>query len=254
MTAAPPASDAVAAAFASAMAYFAPTLQNGWAREFGRALAVVTAVPATPLNGVWAVHEDTPAEDIDAALEAVAASGLPHCLEVRPACRETAAVVAERHGLIPEPEIPLMATAGPVDGPRPEGLVIQQLEPEQAALHSELAGPAFEAPPELFAELITPAVLTLPGVRGYLGAVAGEPVVTAMATTLDEAVGIFNVATPAAHRRRGYGAAVTARAAADGFAAGASWAWLQSSEAGYGLYERLGFTTLERWPGWVTPD
>jgi hypothetical protein len=35
---------------------------------------------------------------------------------------------------------------------------------------------------------------------------------------------------------------------------GVSWAWLQSSEAGYSVYERLGFTTIERWPCWFSSD
>jgi hypothetical protein len=38
---------------------------------------------------------------------------------------------------------------------------------------------------------------------------------------------------------------------ADGPADGASWAWLQSSSAGYRFYEALGFETIERWPCWV---
>jgi hypothetical protein len=38
---------------------------------------------------------------------------------------------------------------------------------------------------------------------------------------------------------------------ADGLAAGASWAWLQSSAAGYRVYEALGFETVERWRCWV---
>jgi N-acetylglutamate synthase len=69
--------------------------------------------------------------------------------------------------------------------------------------------------------------------------------------SLEDHVGVFNVATPSRHRRRGYGAAVTARVVADGVAAGASWAWLQSSPSGYAIYERLGFRTLERWLTWV---
>jgi GNAT superfamily N-acetyltransferase len=59
--------------------------------------------------------------------------------------------------------------------------------------------------------------------------------------------------TPGPHRRRGYGAAITAHAALDARAAGAKWAWLQSTEAGHRVYERLGFTTLERWPVWSSP-
>ncbi|MGB0094760.1 MAG: hypothetical protein WBP81_19785 [Solirubrobacteraceae bacterium] len=50
--------------------------------------------------------------------------------------------------------------------------------------------------------------------------------------TIGEAVGIFNVASLEHHRRRGYGAAISTRAARDAMHAGASWAWLQSWDCG----------------------
>jgi N-acetylglutamate synthase len=249
-----PASDAAAAALASTWALLAATLRQGWAREVGRAMAIVTTVPVPTLNGVWVTREDTPQEDIEAGLEEVAAAGVPHCLEARPGCRAAATTIAGRRGLVAEPDIPLMATVGPVERPRPAGLVVRELEPAQAWLHCQVAGPAFGAAPDLLAGLITPAVLNAPQVRGYVGEVGGEAVVTAMSVTLEDAVGVFNVATLPAYRRRGYGAAATARAINDGLQAGASWGWLQSTEAGYGVYQSLGFTTLESWPCWVTPS
>ena len=45
------------------------------------------------------------------------------------------------------------------------------------------------------------------------------------------------------------GAAVTGSRA--GSAAGAAWAWLQSSPPGYGIYARLGFRTVETWDCWI---
>jgi GNAT superfamily N-acetyltransferase len=247
-----PASDTAASALASTWALLAATLREGWAREVGKAMAIVTAVPVPTLNGVWATRPDTPPEDIEAGLEAVAACGVPHCLEARPGGRAAAKTIAERRGLVAESDIPLMATVGRVEGPRPDGLVVRELEPAEASLHCEVAGPAFGAAPDLLAGLITPAVLELPEVRGYVGEVNGEAVVTAMSVTTEAAVGIFNVATAPAYRRQGYGAAATARALNDGLEAGASWGWLQSTEAGYGVYAKLGFTTLESWPCWVT--
>jgi GNAT superfamily N-acetyltransferase len=86
-----------------------------------------------------------------------------------------------------------------------------------------------------------------------VGEIAAEPVVTGMSVTVDSAVGIFNVATVEHHRRRGYGAALTARAVNDAVRDGAAWAWLQSSDDGYGVYEHLGFSTVERWPCWISP-
>ncbi len=140
MTATSPSADVVASALVSTWALLAATLRAGWAREVGQVMAVVTAVPVPALNGVWATRPDTSADDIDAGLEAVAASGLPHCLEARPGCRGAAEAVAERRGLVADPDIPLMATAARVDGPRPDGLVIRELEPAEASLHCDVAG------------------------------------------------------------------------------------------------------------------
>jgi predicted acetyltransferase len=69
--------------------------------------------------------------------------------------------------------------------------------------------------------------------------------------TLEPCVGIFNVATPARHRGRGFGCAVTARAVAEGASRGAAWSWLQSSPLGVSVYERLGFEVLEEWVCWL---
>jgi ribosomal protein S18 acetylase RimI-like enzyme len=85
------------------------------------------------------------------------------------------------------------------------------------------------------------------GMRCYVGEVDGRAVATGLGFTVDDHVGIFNVATSPEVRRRGYGAALTARATEDGLAAGAGWAWLQSSPSGYRVYERLGFRPVERW-------
>jgi len=95
-------------------------------------------------------------------------------------------------------------------------------------------------------------LLRLPGVRCYLGEAGGQTVTTGVGVTLGDFTGVFNIATPPAHRRRGHGAAVTARAVADGLAAGAKWAWLQSSPPGYATYTRLGFETVETWKCWIT--
>jgi hypothetical protein len=52
---------------------------------------------------------------------------------------------------------------------------------------------------------------------------------------------IFSVATPAEHRRHGYGAAITSFATRSLFERGADLAWLQTSPMGEQVYYRLGF-------------
>lgn len=247
-----PDADAVASALGSTWALLASTLRVGWAREADGVHTLVTGVPVPTLNGVWVVRDDSDAGEARSGLTDVARHGVPFCLQTRPGWRETGEVTATAHGMVPDSEIPLMALAGRIGVSPAEGLSLRTLTAGEARLHCEVAGPAFGVPPDLFAQIITEQVLARREVRGYLGHVAGEPVVTAMSVTLGAAVGIFNVATHEAHRQRGYGAAITARAVRDGFRNGASWAWLQSSVEGYGVYERLGFATLERWPCWVS--
>ena len=57
-------------------------------------------------------------------------------------------------------------------------------------------------------------------------------------------VGVYSIATMGAARRRGYGAAMTARIVAEGVAAGCDVAIVQASEMGRPIYERLGFRTV----------
>ncbi|MFZ0091749.1 MAG: GNAT family N-acetyltransferase [Solirubrobacteraceae bacterium] len=252
-----PATATVAADLPAAFALLATTLPRGWARRFGAATAVVTMAPAPTLNGVWVMDENTRPADVDAALEAVAATGAPHCVALRPGALPLVGPIAERRGMEPLPSIPLMAAARVPEGAARRGasaagLTIRRLAPDELDTHLRIAAPAFGAPIDVFAALVTPKLVKQRSARLYVGELDGQPVATAMSLRLGDGLGIFNVATPESRRRRGYAAALTARACADGRAAGAEWAWLQSSESGYGCYQRLGFLTLEWWECWIT--
>ena len=131
-------------------------------------------------------------------------------------------------------------------------LSVRLLAPDEAPLHAALLAAGFEAPQQLFEQLITPGVLAMPTARCYVGSVDGETVATALGLSGGDHVGVYNVATMPEHRGLGYGAAISARAALDGFAAGASYAYLQSSAAGYRVYQRLGFEELEAWALWTS--
>ena len=78
-----------------------------------------------------------------------------------------------------------------------------------------------------------PEVLAAPGLTAYVGRVDGEPCCAGLGSVDRGHVGVFNIATPPAHRRRGFGRAVTARVVADGVRAGAHTAYLQASPMGY---------------------
>ena len=247
--------DMACAALARTWQHLARALPDAWVVRDGGAVACVTGVGVPWLNGVWPEHADADLGAVAGLLDRVQATGLPHCLQLRPGASPALAGLAAARAMSPDEDLPLLVMENPaaVTGARPlAGLVLRGLGPEQVGLHVRVAAAGFEAPEEPFAQLMTADVLRLPGVRCYLGEAGGQTVTTGVGVTLGDFTGVFNIATPPAHRRRGHGAAVTARAVADGLAAGAKWAWLQSSPPGYATYTRLGFETVETWKCWIT--
>lgn len=247
--------DIAARGFAEAWQWLLTSSPGWWAELQGGAVAGATGIRLPSFNGVWAYDVRVEPEAIDRFLDRIASVGLPHCLQVREETAEVLAGLAARRGMTPDEEIPLMVLdrrEGSADAGPPE-LKIRELSPGERPVHTAVAAAGFEIDEEYFDRLITPEVAALPGARCYVGEVEGEAVTTGYGLTRGEWVGIFNIATPPEHRRRGYGAAVTAQAVRDGFAHGASWAWLQSSPSGLPVYERLGFRTVSRWSCWIAP-
>jgi GNAT superfamily N-acetyltransferase len=78
----------------------------------------------------------------------------------------------------------------------------------------------------------------------YAGAVGGEVVGTSVLVTTGTVAGIYWVGTLEAHRRRGYGEALTWAAVAAGQRAGCTVASLQASAMGRPVYERMGFAQV----------
>jgi GNAT superfamily N-acetyltransferase len=225
-------------------------------KQTAGATLFATGIAAPTLNCVFATGPAAVAKDIDDLLGLVANRDLPYCLQLRPGADPQLEAVARDRGMTPENPIPLMVFERGVvaldETAVNSGLVLRELTSAESRLHTSILASGFDAPMELFELLMTPAVLSLPGARCYVGDVEQEPVTTAFGFTERDHVGIYNVATVPGHRGRGYGTAITARAVLDGFTSGASVAYLQSSVVGYRVYERLGFRTLEKWTVWIS--
>ena len=127
----------------------------------------------------------------------------------------------------------------------PELEIVRVDDEEGLADAARVAAAGNGVPLELIRALYAPGLLQLAGFAVYLGRADSVTVTTAMRYLTNNDVGIFNVATPPAHRRRGYGSAITAHAARAGFENGADLAWLQTSEIGESVYRGLGFRHVE---------
>lgn len=224
-------------------------------RRDGYVWTICPPVPIPAFNGVWP-EADRAAPALADALGEISELELPYSIQLRRGMTPACEAEAERLGLMLEAETPGMVV-------RPDELrgadvrtlqILKATTADALAQALATAAEAFAAPPEIFTALYGFDVAGLDGLVVYLGRIGNQDVATGIGYTVDGATGIFNIATPPAHRGRGYGAAITTCAVRDGFAAGAELAWLQSSDIGYRVYERLGFRTVETYRLYAAPE
>lgn len=246
--------DAVARASIEMWRPYLAAIPGGWVDERGGAVAVVSGIPGTGFNGVWVEQPDTAPATVEELLDRVKAAAVPHCLQLRAGAPRDLEDLARERGMVLDGVEPSMVLTGPsslegaLDVP---GLTVEQLAATDGIVHARVGAHAFGTRVEVFEPAVTESILSVPGIRAYAGYVDGKPVSTAVGVTHGDSTGIIAVGTLAAHRGRGYAGAVTARAAADGFAAGASWVWLQSDPAAVHVYERLGFEAVDESAIWI---
>jgi GNAT superfamily N-acetyltransferase len=97
------------------------------------------------------------------------------------------------------------------------------------------------------------AAATDPGVACFVGYVDGVPAATARLVCLGSIVEITGIVTVPAHRRRGYGTALTWAAIAEGAARGCTTATLTATPLGYPVYLHMGFQRVCTYRTYLPP-
>jgi GNAT superfamily N-acetyltransferase len=133
----------------------------------------------------------------------------------------------------------------PRDPGPPDGHEIRRIT-DAAGLedHIRIVVEGFEVPEPIGRPWIGEELWLRDGCAVYVGYTDNRPVSSGFGVRTGRTIGIYNIATVERARRRGYGAAVTARVAADGAAEGCDVAILQASDMGRPVYERIGFRTV----------
>ena len=210
-----------------------------------------TGLPFPPFNAVMRARLDEGNADraIAQTADYFAAKRLPWTCNVEETA--TPADLPERltaAGLVegaPEPCMAIDLTLLPDMPGGPEGLAIEKVAGDLGAESTEVLSAGFGLPLEIargFADMISGvAPSDEVGVSGYLGLVDGRAVATALLLAAAGVAGIYNVTTLAEYRGRGIGAALTAAPLIEARDMGYRIGTLQSSEIGYGVYQRLGF-------------
>jgi len=128
----------------------------------------------------------------------------------------------------------------------PEGLEVRRVRTPAEMADFALVNAANWSPPDPYA--IQYFQLTANSLLGgdspqwfYVGYLTGQPVAASELTIGGGVVGMYNVCTLEAYRRRGFGMALTLRPLLDAQAAGYGVGVLQAARGGVGIYERIGF-------------
>lgn len=228
-------------------------------RRDGVAL-LASGLPARFFNQISIEHDGATLDAVAEAVAAIRERGQPFEVHLRRRTDDRFRPLMADLGLVLPAEadpmpgmalhpIPLRATAIPA------GHEIRRVA-DQAAMddHLRAAALGFGVPEDMLRAIAAPDTWQRPGNTVYVGYTDGEPVTTGLGVRTGRTIGVYNIATIESARRRGLGAAITERVAADAVAVGCDVAILQSSPLGRRVYERLGYRTVVEYDGWIEPD
>ena len=155
-------------------------------------------------------------------------------------------------------ELPAMALAlerldAAAAPPPPDGVTIDQVGPLGLRHFVEPLMGAFGFDRVTAVPLVQALARSDADVMNWVAYAGGDPVGCASLLVHAGVAGLYNVGVPAAHGRRGIGAALTVRAVAAAVDRGIGHAILHASAAGVRVYERLGFEAVGTIRSFVTP-
>ncbi len=116
-----------------------------------------------------------------------------------------------------------------------------------------LTSVSFDIPPGIARVVYEPERAWLGDYRGFVALASGKPVAIVAIVTTADALGIYSLSTLPECRRSGYGEALLrAAVAAEQARTGIQRIVLQSTDAGYSLYKRLGFKEVAKFSVYLT--
>jgi GNAT superfamily N-acetyltransferase len=209
-----------------------------------------SGLPSAFFNGAFAAGTSAdPVATIAATIDFFAERNLPFLLWVRAGGDDGLVQAARTAGLRDVGGPPLMVLPAIEGIPEPPFDLQVRIASSSDELdhHAAVVAGGFGMPIEFARVILSAALLHDPDAAMAVGYVGGRPVTTALLARSGDTAGVYNVATLDEHRGRGYGEAATWAVIAEGLHRGCTHAVLQSSDAGYPVYARMGFMDLGRY-------
>jgi GNAT superfamily N-acetyltransferase len=178
---------------------------------------------------------------------------LPVLILLAEAVAERLAPTAQALGLSAAGHVPVMTyQPGPHQAALSQHPHVERIADEQTLSASlDISARAFGLPLDATQRTFTMALLNGPGVDGFLVRREGNPVGTVWTTRAGRTVGIWLMATMPEEQRKGVGHALLTHVLAYHQERSATLFYLLATEAGYPLYERIGFRTVAQPAAWV---
>jgi ribosomal protein S18 acetylase RimI-like enzyme len=235
----------------------ARAIQGGTVEEMNGVTIVKTGIRSPEFNLVFAVNKvGEIAEILQTVRTIFADQDLPWQLITSPKNEDRMAPMIEEmrltlHEIDPGMVLdPLPATPPPAPGE----LEIREVQSQEDLIAffevSRLSfGDEANLPELETARFSSSSTASLSGAL-YLGLVDGKPAATSLRSTTGSTAGIYFVGTIAEFRRRGFGEAMTWRAAIDGRKEGCTMSCLEASEMGRSVYEKMGYKKVIEYKVW----
>ena len=227
----------------------------------GGVVTIMTGLPFDWFNQLLVEHEEATPDGVLAGVARARERGDPFVVRLRQGIDDRFIPTLTQAGLAPAGEE--SSTPGMVAFPIDDDAIARHAAPEleirrvtDAAgidVHRWVVTAGFGSDPAVALGTACPDLLDRSGCVVYVGYANGDPVVSGLGWRTGRTIGVYSIATVPSARRRGYGAAMTARVVADGVVEGCDVAALQASEMGRPIYERLGFRTVVRYAAYVDP-
>ncbi|AKM04710.1 GNAT family N-acetyltransferase [Burkholderia pyrrocinia] len=218
--------------------------------------SIYSGAPVPVLNAVIGMTREPDVEEIRGFAESFRDCELPWSIQTRAAGTQAAAIrqIAGEYGLTHCVALPFLTKR--LDGAEAPAagdgrVVVRRVSAADSERYNSTLAAGYEAPEPVFRRLSAPAVLESDGMMGFLVECAGIPVATSFGILRNGQVGVFNVATVPAYRRRGYARAATQAVLNAAIAEGAHTAFLHCTPAGRHVYESMGFAAGEEWQVYV---
>ena len=227
----------------------------------GGVVTILTGLPFDWFNQVLVEHEEATRDGVLAGVARAREQGDPFVVRLRDGIDDRFIPALIEVGL--GPSRAATSTPGMVAFPIDHDAIGRHAPPELEILrvtdaagidvHRWVVTTGFGSDPAVALGTACPDLLNRSECVVYVGYANGDPVVSGLGWRTGRTIGVYSIATVALARRRGYGAAMTARVVADGAAEGCDVAALQASEMGRPIYERLGLRIVVRYVAYVDP-